>query len=490
MKIVAIIPAKGHSRRLPNKNITSFMGKPMIYWAIKACADSKYEIEVWVSSDSDEVLEIAKEYGAIPYKRNPELAKDNVCKQDVIKDVASYIMANHDIPDAFISLQPNSPEVQGSDLDEGLDELFYSVKGEAMYEIFSVDKNLHQNAVYRMFRSHYLNHKGYSIHAGVVICNRDDIHTKYDLEEAEKRIRSLNPKKTKWESIVRDEIKGDGTILQKESVKWFPDKNKMSNGIDEYMIGEWAPQNPIINKDSNVIVFGDCYAQHTTKFLIDKGLNMSNNGLFFYSSQFVNTFSILEQLEWIIKESSSDDIEWFRGTSIRGSLKKTVLNNDTRNEVRKKFKSADVFILSLGLIEVWFNEKGKSLWRKSLKEEGNERFEVSSFSDNKSNIKKICEYLKHLSPFCKIILQVSPIPFNATFREAPPLSANSVSKNILRGAVDEFLREYQGEGVYYYPSYELVTHCIKNPYEDDNRHLTQEALNYVLELFGKYYLED
>jgi len=189
MKVVAIIPAKGHSNRLPNKNITDFRGKPMLYWAIKACKDSKYDIDVWVSSDSGEVLEIASSFGAIPYKRSDALAQDDVCKQDVIKDVAWHIMdGEYENPDAFISLQPNSPEVTGADLDEGLDELFHSVKEEAMYEIFSVDSNLHQNAVYRMFRSHYLMHDGYSVHVGAVICDKEDIHTKEDLEKAEARV--------------------------------------------------------------------------------------------------------------------------------------------------------------------------------------------------------------------------------------------------------------------------------------------------------------
>ena len=188
-KVIAVIPAKGHSNRLKNKNISDFMGKPMLSWAIKACQDSEYDIEPWVSSDSPKVLWIAEKYGAHCFVRKAELACDKVPKQDVIKDVARRIVADGDTPDAFISLQPNSPGVQSSDLDAGLDELFFSVKGEVMYEIFSVDSNLHMNAVYRMFRPHYLNHNGWSIHAGVVICERDDIHTAEDVEMAERQIK-------------------------------------------------------------------------------------------------------------------------------------------------------------------------------------------------------------------------------------------------------------------------------------------------------------
>mgnify|MGYP003644628894 CR=1 FL=1 len=189
--IIAIIPAKGRSTRLPKKNIYMFMGNPMLSWAIEACKQSKYNIEPWVSSDSREVLDIAVEWGAKPFFRDGSLAVDDVPKQEVIKDAArSFIKSKKEV-DAFISLQPNSPQVCGSDLDKGLDELFFSVKGEAMYEIFSVDRNLHMNAVYRMFRQHYLDHLGWSVHAGVVICEREDIHTKEDVDALELKIKNM-----------------------------------------------------------------------------------------------------------------------------------------------------------------------------------------------------------------------------------------------------------------------------------------------------------
>jgi hypothetical protein len=198
-KVVAVIPAKGHSNRLPGKNIYNFMGKPMLAWAIQACFDSEYDIEPWVSSDSQEVLDVAVKYGAKPYLRDSDLAGDRVPKQEVIKDVAWHLINQGRELDAFISLQPNSPQVCGSDLDEGLDELLFSVKGEAMYEIFSVDSNLHMNAVYRMFRPLYLDHIGWSVHAGVVICEREDIHTKEDVDRIEAEI---NKRVNHWEEAL------------------------------------------------------------------------------------------------------------------------------------------------------------------------------------------------------------------------------------------------------------------------------------------------
>lgn len=186
-KIVAIIPAKGNSERLPNKNILEINGKPMLAWAIKACQDSIYDIEPWVSSESDVIIEIAKKYGAKTYKRNSKLSDSCVFKQEVIRDTASHILKNtKENIDIFISLQPNSPQITGRHLNKGLDVLLNSFKGEQLYEVFSVDKNYFQNAAYRMFRSHYVMQKDLSTHCAVVVCDIINIDTLEDYERVKK----------------------------------------------------------------------------------------------------------------------------------------------------------------------------------------------------------------------------------------------------------------------------------------------------------------
>lgn len=195
MKIVAIIPAKGCSERLPNKNILKINGSPMLAWAIKACQESKYSIEPWVSSESDRVLSVAQLYGAKTYKRDSKLSEPNVFKQEVIRDAASYITQNSVVkPDVFISLQPNSPQITAKHLDEGLEVLLNSSKGDKMYEVFSVDKNYYQNAVYRMFRSHYVMQRDLSTHCAVVVCDIGDINTKEDFENVKLKMTGKNAK--------------------------------------------------------------------------------------------------------------------------------------------------------------------------------------------------------------------------------------------------------------------------------------------------------
>ena len=184
IKIVAIIPANGFSKRLPNKNIMDFNGKPMLAWAVEACRESKYPMNVYVSSDSKNVLDIAKSYGVIPMLRDPSVCGDNVYKQAVIRSVAyqigSYCALNDiDYPDIVISLQPNSPQIKGYHLDFALDTFIKSGKD----EIFSVDSDLMQNAAFRIMKWNYVFQKDLSTNCGVVVCDLKDIHTKEDMEK-------------------------------------------------------------------------------------------------------------------------------------------------------------------------------------------------------------------------------------------------------------------------------------------------------------------
>ncbi len=77
MKNIAIIPARGGSKRIPKKNIREFCGKPMISWTIKEAKKSKLFDEIIVSTEDQEIADIAKKSGAtIPFTRPFELADD------------------------------------------------------------------------------------------------------------------------------------------------------------------------------------------------------------------------------------------------------------------------------------------------------------------------------------------------------------------------------------------------------------------------------
>ncbi len=85
---LAIIPARGGSKRIPRKNIKSFLGKPIIAYSIQAAIDSKLFDEVMVSTDDKEIADVAMQYGAkVPFFRSKENANDFAVLADVIKEV-------------------------------------------------------------------------------------------------------------------------------------------------------------------------------------------------------------------------------------------------------------------------------------------------------------------------------------------------------------------------------------------------------------------
>lgn len=106
MKILGIIPARGGSKGIPRKNIKSFYGKPLIAWTLKAAKNCSLLDEVIVSTESQEIADIAKNYGAsVPFMRPAELSLDSTPGIEpvlhAIKQLPEY--------DWILLLQPTSP---------------------------------------------------------------------------------------------------------------------------------------------------------------------------------------------------------------------------------------------------------------------------------------------------------------------------------------------------------------------------------------------
>jgi len=178
MRILAIIPARGGSKRLEKKNIYPIWGKPMLHWAVKACQESRYYIEPWVSTEDSEIEKIAISSGARVHRRDPKLSKDKVYKQVAIRAAAKYIFDNSGKYDIIISLQANSPQIKAKHLDDAID-MFLKYERD---EVFSVDENLMQNAAFRIFKGDYVFQEDLSTNCGVVVCPLHDVHTKEDVK--------------------------------------------------------------------------------------------------------------------------------------------------------------------------------------------------------------------------------------------------------------------------------------------------------------------
>ena len=127
MDILIIIPARGGSKGIPRKNLRTLAGKPLIYYGIQTSLKSKYIPDVYVSSDDDEILSISKQVGAKIIKRDSQLAKDATTLDPVIYDAYKQVekLENKQY-DLIITLQPTSPLLKTSSLDEAIDTLINS----------------------------------------------------------------------------------------------------------------------------------------------------------------------------------------------------------------------------------------------------------------------------------------------------------------------------------------------------------------------------
>lgn len=121
---IAVIPARGGSKRIPRKNIRPFCGKPMIAWSIEAARSSGCFDRIIVSTDDEEIAGVARQWDAeVPFMRPPELADDSTGTTAVMKHAIEWCTANGLSPDPVCCVYATAPFLRPADLRAGLDLL-------------------------------------------------------------------------------------------------------------------------------------------------------------------------------------------------------------------------------------------------------------------------------------------------------------------------------------------------------------------------------
>jgi CMP-N,N'-diacetyllegionaminic acid synthase len=109
-RILTLIPARGGSKRIPKKNISPLAGKPLIKWTIDAAVTSGVCSRVYVSTDDEEIADVARAAGAIvPWLRPASLSTDTSTSAEVIAHAVTWYENAHGVVDAVLLLQPTSP---------------------------------------------------------------------------------------------------------------------------------------------------------------------------------------------------------------------------------------------------------------------------------------------------------------------------------------------------------------------------------------------
>lgn len=124
MSKIAIITARGGSKRIPGKNIKDFLGKPILTYSIEAALNSGVFDEVMVSTDDEEIAHIAKEAGAnVPFYRSPETSNDFATTNDVLFEVFDEYEKRGKTFDIACCIYPTAPFVTASKLKEAVEKL-------------------------------------------------------------------------------------------------------------------------------------------------------------------------------------------------------------------------------------------------------------------------------------------------------------------------------------------------------------------------------
>ena len=134
MEIVAIIPARGGSKGVPDKNIRLLEGKPLIAYSIAAADKSKLINRTIVSTDSKLYSNLAKKYGAeVPFLRPVELAQDSSTDYDFVKHLLDWLEDNEgSVPDILIHLRPTTPLRDPEIIDNAIEILINNIEATSL----------------------------------------------------------------------------------------------------------------------------------------------------------------------------------------------------------------------------------------------------------------------------------------------------------------------------------------------------------------------
>lgn len=274
-------------------------------------------------------------------------------------------------------------------------------------------------------------------------------------------------------------------------------------GLDEYILKGWVPERPFIGRTMPITAFGNCFAEHVSRWLMRQqyttserlawangfaDLNIYDSHVIRFGEGMVNTFALRQQFEWALDGRAFAEDLWFGSGGVLAGYTEAA-----RASTADLFTRSDVFIITLGLSEVWCNRQtGEVFWRAIPRDRFDPAvhgFRVSSVQENLDNLEAIRAIIRRVRPSASIILTLSPVPLVGTFRPVSCVTASSVSKAILRVAVDELMRAHPDDThLHYWPSYEIVKEYCPDPYLADNRHPRPEVIDLVMRAFARHYL--
>ena len=183
MNTIAIIPAREGSKTIKNKNIVKLLGKPLIYYAIEACINSKIFDGIFVTTDGDKISNLVKKIGISVIKRPKYLSADNVTLDPVIFYTHMQIKRKFKInPNFIFTIQPTSPLISIKDLKTAYN---FFLKDKKLETVISVVKEPHlfwesKNGIISKMYKHRINRQKlntmYRETGSIIACSRKQLN--------------------------------------------------------------------------------------------------------------------------------------------------------------------------------------------------------------------------------------------------------------------------------------------------------------------------
>jgi hypothetical protein len=239
----------------------------------------------------------------------------------------------------------------------------------------------------------------------------------------------------------------------------FPKRQDVFEGDLSGLIREWvlpghAPAAGTLSLDDRIVTLGSCFARELRDYLSAAGVDSGN---FWIPFGLNNTFAILDFVSWCVTgQETGRGYRYDRDDE--GKIREWTPAAERERYVAG-LREAGAFVFTLGLAEVWQDrETGGVFWRgvpEDVFDDGRHVFRLTTVEENEANVVRLIELVRSVNPSAPVVLTLSPVPLRATFRGISCLTADSVSKSVLRVALDLVMSRGL-ENVWYWPSFEVV----------------------------------
>ncbi len=319
------------------------------------------------------------------------------------------------------------------------------------------------------------------------------------VDEAESRLGPGDPALT-FEGRVRTYYNQDGVRLQ-GAASYFRGDHTNFHPKDRSLKAEWCvreyiakglmPDKPLFDRESSIVAFGSCFAHHISHYLNERGFGIPTlRDRIAYISEMgdglVNTYAIRQQFEWAWLDKAPTVNVWHGD-----DLKALGFDEEIRLATKSMLDSADAFIITLGLSEIWYDEPTAEVFWRAVPthdyDPSRHKFRLATYEENVANLEAILDLIRAHRPDAEVILTLSPIPLMATFRPIPCVVADAESKAILRTAVGHITRTRQDERLHYFPAYEIVQRFFNHAYTYDRIHVHRHIIDFAMAVFERYY---